>query len=329
MYFLDSTDDNKHEYNQNGFARFHNQIIGTGVSDVESLEVSAKNNMEIALSSGWIFANGYALEIENTETLKHEVADPDNDRIDRIVIRFDTNPEKLDFYPVIKKGTPAGRPTPPSLTRDNYIYEMSVAQVRIKAGKSYVEDDEITDERENDAVCGYIPLHNIYRGMQINELGMVTMPNQSYVEMYDKTTIQLPSHTTGDDDDSYNYKDIPFKPDIDRQNEIKNGKFVAKQDGAYLFTIHTRLEDRLPTEPLAKFEISLVVNGDDEKDAPIGRRDDNVERFFNNYGPMTQATGFVAIFLEKGDKAELKAGIRQMEDGAKISYVRSSIAKLN
>src|SRR5699024_11712371 len=66
---------------------------------------------------------------------------------------------------------------------DNYIYEMSVAQVLIKAGKSYVEDDEITDERENDEVCGYIDLHNIYRGLFVNEYGMVTMPNQSYVEM--------------------------------------------------------------------------------------------------------------------------------------------------
>ena len=28
MYFLDSTEDKKHEYNQNDFARFHNQIIG-------------------------------------------------------------------------------------------------------------------------------------------------------------------------------------------------------------------------------------------------------------------------------------------------------------
>src|SRR5699024_6880020 len=83
MYWLDSTEDKKHEYNQNDFARFHNQIIGTGVSDVDSLTVSAKNNMEIALSTGWIFANGFSLEIENTKTLEHDVAHPDNDRIDR------------------------------------------------------------------------------------------------------------------------------------------------------------------------------------------------------------------------------------------------------
>src|SRR5699024_2055291 len=110
MYFLDSTEEEKHEYNQNSFARFHNQIIETGVSNVDSLTVSAKNNMEIALATGWIFANGYALEIDDTKTLTHDVAHPDNDRIDRVVIRFDTNPEERYFYPVIKKGTPSSSP---------------------------------------------------------------------------------------------------------------------------------------------------------------------------------------------------------------------------
>src|SRR5699024_6094555 len=136
-YFLDSTEEKKHEYNQNDFARFHNTIIGTGVSDVDSLTVSAKNNIEIALSTDWIFANGFSLDISNTNTLEHEVAQPDTDTIDRVVVRFDTKPEGIDFYPVIKKGTPAKSPVPPSPTRDNYIYEMSVAQVLIKAGKSY------------------------------------------------------------------------------------------------------------------------------------------------------------------------------------------------
>src|SRR5699024_3167287 len=219
MYFLDSTEDKKHEYNQNDFARFHNQIIGTGVSDVDSLTVSAKNNMEIALSTGWIFANGFSLEIENTKTLEHDVAHPDNDRIDRVVVRFDTNPEGLDFYPVIKKGTPAKDPVAPDLTRDNYIYEMSVAQVLIKAGKYYVEDDEITDERNDDDVCGYIPLHNIYRGMQINEYGTVSMPNQSYVEMNDYDASYERNNNIGGD---YRHYKIKINPMIDNQNEAQN-----------------------------------------------------------------------------------------------------------
>src|SRR5699024_2562869 len=211
----------KHEYNQNDFARFHNQIIGTGVSDVDSLTVSAKNNMEIALSTGWIFANGFSLEIENTKTLEHDVAQPDNDRIDRVVVRFDTNPEGLDFYPVIKKGTPAKDPVPPSLTRDNYIYEMSVAQVLIKAGKSYVKDSEMTEERND------------------------------YDASYEKN-----SNIGGD----YRHYKIKINPMIDNQNEAQNGLFKASETGTYSFSLHMRLKDEgVPSSD--KVESFAVING--------------------------------------------------------------------
>src|SRR5699024_12685986 len=102
----------------------------------------------------------------------------------------------------------------------NYIYEMSVAQVLIKAGKSYVEDSEITDERSNDEVCGYIDLHNIYRGLCVNEYGMVTMPNQSYVEMNYTSSYMLSSKSRFE---GYLWRNncIQLELNIDRQNEIK------------------------------------------------------------------------------------------------------------
>src|SRR5699024_5207140 len=321
MYFLDSTEDKKHEYNQNDFARFHNQIIGTGVSDVGSLTVSAKNNMEIALSTGWIFANGFSLEIENTKTLEHDVAHPDNDRIDRVVVRFDTNPEGLDFYPVIKKGTPAKDPVAPSLTRDNYIYEMSVAQVLIKAGKSYVEDDEITDERENDEVCGYIDLHNIYRGLFVNEYGMVTMPNQSYVEMDLDGKFTLDGDIQYDAETYPNFYHTKFKIDakIDRQNEINNGKFIAKADGTYMFSVHTKLLNTSDRDDDRKLEAQIEMNNGGT---------DELLYLFNNYLTESQYMGSNMIYLKKGDVAELTFG-RRYKENIDLMWVRLNIAKLN
>lgn len=321
MYFLDSTEDKKHEYNQNDFARFHNQIIGTGVSDVDSLTVSAKNNMEIALSTGWIFANGFSLEIENTKTLEHDVAHPDNDRIDRVVVRFDTNPEGLDFYPVIKKGTPAKDPVPPSLTRDNYIYEMSVAQVLIKAGKSYVEDSEITDERSNDDVCGYIDLHNIYRGFFVNEYGMVTMPNQSYVEMDLDGKFTLDGDTQYDAETYPNFYHTKFKIDaeIDRQNEINNGKFIAKADGTYMFSVHTKLLNTSDRDDDRKLEAQIEINNGGT---------DELLYLFNNYLTESQYMGSNMIYLKKGDVAELTFG-RRYKENIDLMWVRLNIAKLN
>ena len=265
MYFLDSTEDKKHEYNQNDFARFHNQIIGTGVSDVDSLTVSAKNNMEIALSTGWIFANGYALEIENTKTLEHDVAHPDNDRIDRVVVRFDTNPEGLDFYPVIKKGTPAKEPVAPSLTRDNYIYEMSVAQVLIKAGKSYVEDSEITDERSNDDVCGYIPLHNIYRGMDVDEFGRLNFPKQTHVSAYSDTEQKIKERTPGGggEDEKINFP----KVSADTQNEYDSSDSSFKSKSSGVILVNAQLDMSYESD---EYRITLLVYKNGKRFQEIG-----------------------------------------------------------
>src|SRR5690606_19171511 len=94
------------------------------------------------------------------------------------------------------------------------------------AGKSFIGQSQIMDERTNDAVCGFIPLHNIYRGLQINEVGMVSMPNQSFVKAYStglsvsfpagqETTITIP------------------KIEEDHQNEMSGNFFIPKTSGVY------------------------------------------------------------------------------------------------
>src|SRR5699024_50411 len=123
MYFFDSTEDNKRIYNADDFARFHSQIIGNGVSNTESLpdlEVTAGANMEVNLGAGYMFANGFMYENDSTKTLEHDVADNDNDRIDRVVIRFDRNPdlkEREGNKAIILKGAPDSNPKPPEIVR--------------------------------------------------------------------------------------------------------------------------------------------------------------------------------------------------------------------
>src|SRR5690625_7891458 len=77
-YFYDSTASDERIYQAADFARFHAQIIGNGVSNTTTmpdLEVSAKNNMEVSLGAGYMFANGYMYENSSTMTLKHDIAD--------------------------------------------------------------------------------------------------------------------------------------------------------------------------------------------------------------------------------------------------------------
>lgn len=235
MYFFDSTQDDQRIYQAADLARYHAQIIGNGVSNTANLpdlEVTAKTNMDVALGAGYMFANGYMYENDSTMTLTHPIADPNNDRIDRVVICFDNNPAERRIYAYVKQGVPGANPTPPTLQRDEYVHEMSVAQVRIIAGKSFIEQSEITDERTNGAVCGYIPLHNIYRGIGVNKYGNVTMPNQSYVDVrnnganitIDNTETQLPFGVINKD----------------KQNEVSGNIFIPKADGVYFLWLMIR-----------------------------------------------------------------------------------------
>lgn len=320
-YFFDSVQGDQRIYNAADFARFHAQIIGNGVSNTASLpdlSVSAKQDMTVTLGAGYMFVNGYMYENTSNLDLTHDIADPTNDRIDRIVIRFDSEPAVRRNYATIKKGNPASNPVPPALTRNDYIFEMSVAQVRIIAGKSFIEQSQITDERENDDVCGYIPLHNIYRGLEINELGMVTMPNQSYVEMRDTLSLTLAGATGS----NYVQTNIPIRPTIDRQNEVRNGVFYAKASGTYQFYFHISLDETLGDRE--KMEAYLVINDNSSVS--------NRVYLFNTPGNGWSDLHFLGSgikHLDEGDKVNIVIGTRDFGGSRVSNYRRMSIAKLN
>lgn len=318
-YFFDSTEEDQRIYNAADFARFHAQIIGNGVSNTANLpdlEVTAQSNMNVGLGAGYMFANGYMYENTSTLTLTHDTADSNNDRIDRVVIRFDNDPEERTIKAMILKGVPANNPVPPTLRRDNYVHQMSVAQVRIIKGKSFIEQSQITDERANDAVCGYIPLHNIYRGLEINELGMVTMPNQSYIEMSDSVSLTI----GGDASETYVYTDIPLRAEIDLQDEITNNTFIAKADGVFTFNFHITFNSSVAAA--AKIEAALVKNGQSQPNNLIYvlNRPGTGAGDLNFFGTATTA-------LKKGDEIKIIVGSLRLGGSRASTRRRLTITK--
>ncbi|MEI5909449.1 hypothetical protein WAK64_20685 [Bacillus spongiae] len=221
-------------------ALFHSFLLGgngTGVAQEEGytpLEINEKQNMTITLSKGAMFIKGYLYENDSNLDLELDAADPTRDRIDRVVIELNREPNEKKIQAKVLKGTASAVPEPPELTRDDYIYQMSVAQIRVIAGKSFVENSQIKNEKHNPLVCGYSPLHNLLRGVQVDENGLVNLPNQSYFEVInnevdipvpDRTNVQLPLESS-----------LIF----DRQNEIVGNTFVPKTSGVYLFFGYVR-----------------------------------------------------------------------------------------
>lgn len=142
------------------FAEYFAQFLTNGVYHTNFIPTLAVNtvgtDLNVYVEPGSALINGYMYKNTTNKVLRIEDADPVLDRIDRVVIRMNRNQEARNITAQILTGTPAQTPTPPMLTRDSYIYEISIAQVYVTKGASYIGVENITDERLDSSVCGIV-----------------------------------------------------------------------------------------------------------------------------------------------------------------------------
>lgn len=156
-YFASADPDAPTTYDQQTYARrrYFEQTDGVLQGVWDDLEVIPTDPQSLAISigAGSVNIQGYWMESDEAERVNLAAADTSNPRIDRIVARLDTA-VNMEISFAVLTGTPASGPLPPELTRTAYIYELSLAQVYVPAGATYVSEDNITDERRNTGVCG-------------------------------------------------------------------------------------------------------------------------------------------------------------------------------
>ena len=144
------------EYNAQEFTDYFRALVTTGVmkSVGNQLAVSANgNNMITRIDNGIAFILGRYYENDGLKELTHDTESLGNSRIDRVVIRMDLSPDKRHVLAFIKKGTPSKNPVPPTLTQTTNIYEISLAQVRVVGGQTFIATNAVVSERGIDAVC--------------------------------------------------------------------------------------------------------------------------------------------------------------------------------
>lgn len=134
-----------------------NELAVTVVPDAMSVTVSDGN--------GW-FANskadGIAWWIDTEEktglklTLEADMADGAMDRIDRVVVTWPTTNYVALPTVNILKGTPAAYPVPPALVNNSAQRQVSLAQLRVRAGALFLTEADVTDERFDETVCGLV-----------------------------------------------------------------------------------------------------------------------------------------------------------------------------
>ena len=144
------------KYNADDISDFFYKLISDGVLATPStnLQVQESDGMKVLVAPGYGMICAKYVNLTVSQAVQLEAADIALDRIDRIVLRLDRNARQITV--AAKKGTPAANPAAPALTRTTDIWELSLARIAVAAGAAGITQAEITDERSNTSVCGYI-----------------------------------------------------------------------------------------------------------------------------------------------------------------------------
>ena len=154
---FDSLEGDEREYAEVDFARFGRVLGLEGVrGGAEALRVSAAaSGLAVNIAPGLAMVQGRYYELEDdgsgafTLNLSAAVSHP---RIDRIVLTLDFASRTVKLG--VLAGSEAASPAPPALTRSAAKYMLSLAQVRVAVGAGALTQENITDERGDESVCG-------------------------------------------------------------------------------------------------------------------------------------------------------------------------------
>lgn len=145
------------EYGQEEFGRYFENIYESGVSvnsdNTMTLGVINEGGL-IKVAAGFAIIKGFYLYNDSFKSL---IITPDTnyDRIDRVVLRLDFSSSKLSIE--VKNGIASSNPAAPTLQRDNLIYELSLAQMKVpRSGPITIKDERYIKE-----LCGAIRPKNL------------------------------------------------------------------------------------------------------------------------------------------------------------------------
>lgn len=145
-------------YDADQISDYFLKLISNGVFATPSnaMQVQAGGGMIVNVSAGWGFINCKWINNSSPYSLQIDAADVILNRIDRVVLRLDKSTEARNITIAVKTGSVGATPTAPALTRSGDIYELSLAQIYVAAGATSISQANITDERANTAVCGWV-----------------------------------------------------------------------------------------------------------------------------------------------------------------------------
>ena len=121
-----------------------------------ALAVSANNSMTVTVGAGGAHIEGAMYFNSTPLNLAIEAADASLNRIDRVVLQFNTSVSVRSIRALIRTGTAATNPVAPELRQESNLYEIALADIYVKKGATSIAASAITDQRLNSALCGFV-----------------------------------------------------------------------------------------------------------------------------------------------------------------------------
>ena len=141
-------------YNADDYSDNLSVVISNGVlrSTNDDLKVTASGlTLSVAAGRGWI--NGKYFFNDSAYALPALTPPTGGSRIDRVVLRLNNTLQVRSISIQYLTGTAATSPVAPTITRNENIYDLVLADVAISAGATSVT---ITDQRGNADLCGWV-----------------------------------------------------------------------------------------------------------------------------------------------------------------------------
>lgn len=122
----------------------------TGLQVMET----AEKDMFVTVKLGDAWINGRMYRNLDDKRIRLDPSDSATTRIDRIVVGCNYKDRVITSY--VKKGTPASSASAPELTRNDTLYEISLAEITIAPGAVGITQSAIKDTRLDQSKCGIV-----------------------------------------------------------------------------------------------------------------------------------------------------------------------------
>ena len=142
-------------YKAEDMAAHFAKVLTNGVMPAGTqLRVTESSGMNIVVSAGSAWINGYAYHNDSEFTLPIDPADGVLNRIDRVVVRWGRLARSINL--TIIKGIPGSSAVAPEIVRSADYYDISLATISVSAGVTAISQALITDTRMDSVVCGFV-----------------------------------------------------------------------------------------------------------------------------------------------------------------------------